>query len=134
MQAKGEFQVNLKPMGCYAKGQNGINLGRMAIDKTFAGELSGTSKGEMLSAMTQSKGSAGYVAIEQVSGELAGRQGSFVLQHYGTMHQANQHLILEVVPASGTDELLGLTGSMSIRIENGRHFYQFDYQLPPEQG
>jgi hypothetical protein len=101
----------------------------MSIDKSFVGDLKGTSKGEMLRAMTPVKGSAGYVAIEQVVGELNEKKGSFVLQHFGMMNQGSDRLILEVVPDSGTDELSGISGSMSITIDNGQHFYDFDYRL-----
>lgn len=130
MQATGSFDVSLKPMSTYAQGQQGMKLGRMAIDKTFSGDLSGSSKGEMLSAMTPVQGSAGYVAIEQVTGSLGGRAGSFVLQHFGMMHEGAQRLLLEVVPGTGTGELQGISGVMSIQIEAGKHFYLFDYQLP----
>ncbi len=125
----GEFNVNLAPREGYASGQNGINLGRMSIDKTFNGALSATSQGEMLSAMTPTQGSAGYVAIEQVIGELDGKKGSFVLQHFGTMDKGQDSLILNVIPDSGTNELEGLTGSMKIRIEQGIHYYDFEYTL-----
>lgn len=125
----GEFTVALAPIEGYAKGQQGINLGRMSIDKTFKGDLNATSQGEMLSAMTPTQGSAGYVAIEQVIGELEGKQGSFVLQHFGTMNKGQDSLILNVIPDSGTNELKGLTGSMKIRIEQGIHYYDFDYRL-----
>ncbi|MDF2177245.1 DUF3224 domain-containing protein [Aliiglaciecola sp. CAU 1673] len=130
MHATGSFEVSLKPMSAYAQGQQGMKLGRMSIDKTFSGDLSATSKGEMLSAMTPVPGSAGYVAIEQVSGSLAGKSGTFVLQHFGMMHEGAQRLVLEVVPGTGTGELQGISGLMSIQIEAGKHFYQFDYQLP----
>ncbi len=129
MKVSGEFEVNLKPLDTYTQGSDGINLGRMSIDKTFSGELEATSKGEMLSAMTTVKGSAGYVAIEQVSGSLAGKNGSFVLQHFGTMNHGKDRLILEVVPDSGTGQLSGLSGKMSIKIEDGKHFYEFEYEL-----
>jgi len=125
----GEFSVKLNPIEGYAKGIDGINLGRMSIDKTFSGELEASSTGEMLSAMTATQGSAGYVAIEQVVGTLAGKQGSFVLQHFGTMDKGQDSLILNVIPDSGTDELEGLAGSMKIRIENGVHHYDFQYTL-----
>ncbi|MBH0047185.1 DUF3224 domain-containing protein [Pseudoalteromonas sp. NZS11_1] len=125
----GEFTVALAPIEGYAKGQQGINLGRMSIDKTFTGALNATSQGEMLSAMTPTQGSAGYVAIEQVIGTLEGKQGSFVLQHFGTMDKGHDSLILTVIPDSGTNELKGLTGSMKIRIEQGIHYYDFDYRL-----
>lgn len=125
----GEFNVKLNPIEGYAKGIDGVNLGRMSIDKTFTGELEATSTGEMLSAMTATQGSAGYVAIEQVVGTLAGKQGSFVLQHFGTMDKGQDRLILEVVPDSGNNELTGLSGKMAIRIEASIHFYDFEYQL-----
>ena len=129
MKVSGEFEVHMKPLDTYANGSEGIDLGRMSIDKTFKGDLSATSKGEMLSAMTAIKGSAGYVAIEQVHGNLAGITGSFVLQHFGTMNRGQDRLILEVVPDSGTGELAGLSGKMSIKIKDGNHFYEFDYEL-----
>jgi|TARA_B110000003_G_scaffold255190_1_gene271763 hypothetical protein len=125
----GQFTVALAPLDGYAKGQNGINLGRMSIDKTFTGKLNASSQGEMLSAMTPVQGSAGYVAIEQVIGELEGKKGSFVLQHFGTMDKGQDSLILTVISDSGTDELEGLAGSMKIRIENGVHYYDFQYTL-----
>lgn len=125
----GQFTVALAPLDGYAKGQNGINLGRMSIDKTFKGALNASSQGEMLSAMTPVQGSAGYVAIEQVIGELEGKKGSFVLQHFGTMDKGQDSLTLTVISDSGTDELEGLAGSMKIRIENGVHYYDFQYTL-----
>jgi hypothetical protein len=125
----GTFEVAMKPLETYATGSDGVTLGRMSIDKTFSGGLSAVSKGEMLSARTPVPGSAGYVAIEQVTGELEGKRGSFVLQHYGLMSAGNSLLTLEVVPGSGTGELTGLTGKMNIRIENGQHYYDFEYEI-----
>ena len=129
MQAKGEFEVNLQPLDAYITGEDEINLGRMSIDKIFSGDLAANSKGEMLSAMTAVKGSAGYVAIEQVKGSLSGKDGSFVLQHFATMSHGKNRLVLEVVPDSGAGELIGLSGKMSIKIENGKHYYEFDYEF-----
>jgi hypothetical protein len=129
MKVSGEFEVQLKPLNGYYQGSDGINLGSMSIDKTFKGELSASSKGEMLTAMTAVKGSAGYVAVEQVFGNLAGKTGSFVLQHFGIMNRGQDRLILEVVPDSGTGELNGLSGKMSIEIKDGKHFYELDYEL-----
>jgi hypothetical protein len=129
MKVSGSFIVKLQPLPTSATAESGNTLGRMSIDKTFSGALSATSKGEMLSALTAVKGSAGYVAIEQVSGSLDGKTGSFVLQHFGIMHNGTQRLVLEVVPASGSGELAGISGKMAIRIEDGQHYYDFDYQL-----
>lgn len=129
MKITGEFQVKLQPMDFYAKGTEGINLGRMSIDKIFSGPLEATSNGEMLTALTATQGSAGYVAIEQVVGLLSGKKGSFVLQHFGTMNRGKDRLVLEVVPDSGTGELIGLAGKMLIKIDNGKHGYEFDYEL-----
>jgi hypothetical protein len=130
MKISGRFTPTLSPLETYAGGKHEIKLGRMSIDKKYEGELDATSRGEMLSAMTSVKGSAGYVAIEQVEGTLSGKRGSFVLQHYGTMDKGKDRLILEVVPDSGTGELTGLTGSMAIIIDDKKHFYEFEYSLP----
>jgi hypothetical protein len=129
MKISGKFDVKLSPLDFYAKGQDGINLGRMSIDKTFHGELEASSQGEMLSAMTPTQGSAGYVAIEQVIGSLSGLHGSFVLQHFGTMNKGKDRLILDVIPDSGSGELSGLTGEMIIKVEEGQHYYHFEYEL-----
>ena len=129
MKISGEFEVNLQPINSHAKGTDNITLGRMSIAKTFTGELTATSQGEMLSAITPTQGSAGYVAIEQVTGTVSGKQGSFVLQHFGLMNKGESSLVVTVVPDSGTGELTGLTGSMEINIENGTHYYVFDYDL-----
>ena len=129
MKISGKFDVSLNPMDTYATSVDSSQLCRMSIDKQFHGDLSAESKGEMLSVLTQVQGSAGYVAIEQVVGTLVGKQGSFVLQHYGVMADGTDRLILEVVPNSATNELIGLSGTMAIRIENGQHFYDFDFTL-----
>ena len=126
--ARGAFDVKLTPLESSA----GKELGRMSIDKTFHGELDATSKGEMLAAMTPVKGAAGYVAIEKVTGKLAGRDGTFVLQHLGTMTRGEGKLTVTVVPDSGTGQLVGLSGTMSIEITEGKHFYHFEYSLPAE--
>lgn len=129
MQANGPFEVKLTPQPA-APGIESANLGRMTIDKQFQGDLEATSLGEMLSAMGQVQGSAGYVAIERVTGSLHGKQGSFVLQHYGIMDRGAPQMTITVVPDSGTDGLAGLSGSMQIQIEDGKHSYTFDYSLP----
>ena len=127
--ASGTFDVKLTPQSpdAYA---DGASLGRLTIDKQFHGDLEATSKGQMLSAITPVKGSAGYVAIERVSGTLAGRRGTFVLQHTGTMGHGTQHLMVTVVPDSGTEELAGISGTMKIDNSGGRHAYEFAYTLP----
>ena len=126
--ARGEFVVTITPQST-DEVTGASTLARLAIDKQFSGDLIGVSKGEMLSAGTPVKGSAGYVAIERVSGALHGRTGTFVLQHSGTMTRGSPELIVSVVPDSGSGELTGLTGTMRIIIEGKRHFYEFDYAL-----
>ena len=127
--ATGTFEVKLTPQPSGDAG-DGASLGRMAIDKQFRGDLEGTSVGEMLSALTHVKGSAGYVAIERVTGTLQGRRGTFVLQHSGTMTRGAPQLVITVVPDSATGALTGLAGTMTIDIANGAHSYAFDYSLP----
>jgi len=127
MHATGSFEVKLNPLETYTKA---ATLGRMSLDKQFRGALEATSEGEMLSAATAVKGSAGYVAIEHVNGTLDGRSGTFILQHRGTMTRGAPQLIITVVPDSGTGELTGLTGKMTINIVDKNHFYDFEYDLP----
>ncbi len=129
MKITGKFDAVLNPLDSHHQGIDGINLGRMSIDKTFNGDLDATSKGEMLSAMTPVEGSAGYVALEQVKGTLGGRTGSFVLQHFGMMDKGTDSLTLKVVPDSGTNQLIGLTGDMTIDVVDSQHYYKFDYEL-----
>lgn len=126
--ATGSFDVTITPAA--DDKAEGSTLGRASLEKQLHGDLSGTSKGEMLTALTSVKGSAGYVAIERVTGALHGRTGTFVLQHSGTMTRGAQQLSLTVVPDSGTGELVGLSGTMKIVIADGRHSYEFDYTLP----
>lgn len=129
MKVKGTFEVKMQPLDYSGQARDGVQLGRLSVDKMFHGDLEATSKGEMLSAMTPTKGSAGYVVIEQTSGTLNGKKGSFVLQHFGIMKRGEPRLILEVVPDSGTDELTGLSGTMEIIVKDGKHFYELDYEL-----
>jgi uncharacterized Ntn-hydrolase superfamily protein len=126
--ARGTFDVKLNPLPAYDTA-GGSPLGRMSIDKQFHGDFEATSKGEMLTAGTGVNGSAGYVAIERVTGTLQGRSGSFILQHNGTMTRGEPQLTITVVPDSGTGQLAGLAGRMSITIADGKHSYDFDYTL-----
>jgi Protein of unknown function (DUF3224) len=126
--ATGTFEVKLSPLTLNNDSAD-ASLGRLDIDKQFFGDLAATSRGEMLSAGTAVKGSAGYVAIERVSGTLQDCTGSFVLQHTGTMNRGEPKLEITVVPDSGTDELTGLSGTMTINNTDGVHSYLFDYTL-----
>jgi hypothetical protein len=129
IRASGTFEVKITPQKPDNKEAEGAKLGRMSIDKKFSGSLDATSQGEMLSAMTDVKGSAGYVALERVSGTLHGRKGTFVLQHSGTMTRGAAELSVTVVPDSGTGDLAGLAGKMTIKIDAGKHVYELDYTL-----
>jgi len=127
--AKGTFTVKLLPL--IFEGQpEGSKLGRMSIDKEITGDLVAATKGQMLSAFGEVKGSAGYVAMERVEGALHGRKGGFILQHSGAMNQEALSLLVTVVPDSGTGELVGLAGEFKIIIAEGRHSYEFIYTLP----
>lgn len=123
--ASGPFEVKLTPQS-----SGDESIGRLMIDKQFHGDLEATSRGEMLAAGTETNGSAGYVALEKVTGKLNGHAGSFVLQHSGTMTRGDGNLSVTVVPDSGTGDLVGLSGSMNIIITDGKHAYEFDYTIP----
>jgi hypothetical protein len=129
MHAHGAFEVSLTPQKADNKPAENAGIGRMAIAKTFTGDLEAASEGEMLSAMS-AKDSGVYVAIERVTGRLGGRSGAFVLQHCGIMTRGAPQLSVTVVPESGTDGLQGISGSMAIKIDNGKHTYEFAYALP----
>ncbi len=122
MQATGHFTVKIEPQ------QDAIAAGRMTLDKVFTGGLDGASKGQMLSAMGSVKGSGAYVAVETFSGTLDGRLGTFALYHSGTMQGGTTSLSVTVVPDSGTGELVGLAGTMTIDPAAG-HAYTFTYTL-----
>ncbi|MGE0863948.1 MAG: DUF3224 domain-containing protein [Vicinamibacterales bacterium] len=129
LRASGTFEVKLAPVGNDSTPE-GPNLGRMSIDKTFKGDLDGVSKGEMITAAGITvKESAAYSAVERVTGTLAGKKGSFALQHTGVMDRGKPSLNITVVPDSGTGELVGLSGKMDIIIEGKQHSYVFEYAI-----
>lgn len=122
--ARGAFEVRLTPLG-----EPGEPVGTMSIAKTFRGDLDGTSVGQMLAVHTAEPGSAGYVAMERVTGTLADRSGTFALQHSGIMNKGASSLSVTVVPGSGTEGLAGLSGTMDIKVDDGRHEYAFRFAL-----
>lgn len=124
--ATGTFEVKMTPADDKSDDKT---LGRMTIAKEWHGDLEGTSTGQMLTGGDVTKGSAGYVAIEKFTGTVKGRKGSFILQHSGTMTRGEGQLTITVVPDSGTDQLTGIGGKLGIKIENGKHSYEFDYSL-----
>jgi hypothetical protein len=130
--AAGTFDVKVEGQGDADKA-DGSTLGRYSLDKQYHGDLEGTAKGTMLTAGTEVKGSAGYVAIERVTGTLKGRSGSFVLQHSASMTRGEPQLSITVVPDSGSGQLVGIAGKMNIIIAAGKHSYEFDYTLPATQ-
>lgn len=129
MHATGTFEVTLTPQPTTEIEQE--KVGRLLLEKTFHGDLDGSSVGYMLSIGTETPGSAGYVAMESVQGTLQGRTGSFALQHTGTMNRGTPQLSVTVVPDSGTDQLVGLVGTLTIDRSEGKHTYVFSYDLTP---
>jgi hypothetical protein len=127
--ATGSFDVKVNPLPAYDTAA-GSPLVRFSIDKQFSGDLAATSIGEMLAAGTAAHGSGVYVAVERVTGTLAGRLGSFVLHHTGIMNRGVSSLTVTVAPDSATDQLVGLSGTMEIIIADGKHSYDFSYALP----
>ena len=129
LHAEGTFDVKNAQLSA-DDATTGTAIGRFALDKHFHGDMEAVSKGEMLGAGNPATGTAGYVAIEQVTGTLHGRSGSFALQHFGTMIENKFELIVRVVPGSGSGELTGISGDMTITPVNGKHSWKFDYDLP----
>ena len=126
--ASGPFEVTMTPAGPSDK--DGVTrTARMLLDKRYAGALAAEGKGQMLSAVTDTEGSAAYVAIERITGTVHGKSGSFVIQHSGTMRAGERQLAIRIVPDSGTCELAGISGTMAIRMEGSKHFYDLDYTL-----
>ena len=133
--ASGAFDVQMQPQPAADEtltpgATPGVTFGRLLLSKTYHGDLQATASGQMLSAVTPTAGSAGYVAIEHVTGTLHGRAGSFVLQHSGLMNRGDKQLSISVVPDSGSGELAGLQGRLDIRMTEGKHFYELVYTLP----
>ena len=126
--ASGTFAVKMTQHSPDDKAE-GATVDRFSLNKTFQGDLEGTSKGDMLAVSTPVQGSAGYVAMEQVTGTLNGRTGTFALQHTGTMNRGAPQLSVTVVPDSGTGQLVGLAGKMEIKIADGKHFYDFVFTV-----
>ena len=128
--AKGTFEVKMIPLAA-EEGIGDPTIGRLAMDKTWSGDLTGTSKGQMLGAQSETeKGSGGYVAMERISGTLNGKKGSFSLQHHGTMSGGKFDLSVYVVPGSGTGDLTGIFGTLKILIADSKHLYELEYSLP----
>lgn len=130
--ATGTFDVNVTPQPAENDALKSAKLDRALLEKQFHGDLEATSTGELLGTFTEVKGSAGYVAIERVTGTLKGRKGTFALIHKGTMNRGAMESDITVVPDSGTEDLKGLNGSMKIIIEGGKHSYEFDYSMAAE--
>ena len=126
--ATGTFEVQMKPLEQTEPAPGG-SLGRLSLDKQFHGDLEATGQGQMLTAMSDVQGSAAYVAIERVTGTLHGRTGSFALHHRGIMNRGAPSLEISIVPDTGTGDLKGITGTLKIRIEDKKHFYDLEYSF-----
>jgi hypothetical protein len=127
--ARGRFEVKVTPVEASEEAK-AAGILRMTLAKVLEGDLVGTSRGEMFAFRTSVEGSGGYVAMERIEGTLAGKKGSFVMQHDGRMERGARSLSVVVVPDSGTGELTGLSGTLDIIITDGEHTYDFVYTLP----
>lgn len=129
-QATGTFEVKVQPLPEDEK-VPGVKVGRLSIDKEWTGDIVGTSKGEMMTGETQVKGSGGYVAIEVMTVAVKGRRGTFTLMHHATMkNEGDFKILISVIPDSGTGDLTGLSGTLTLDLSGGKHAYRFDYTLP----
>ena len=126
--ARGTFEVNMEPEPPFLE-QDGVTLNRNVVRKEFSGDMAGTSEAQMLAAFTATPGSAGYVAIEHFTGSVAGKSGSFVLQHSGVMDKGDAQLTVTIVPDSGSGALAGISGTMTLDNDEGRHSYVLEYEI-----
>jgi len=126
---RGALAVTMIPQNANVR-EGCAETGQLLLEKQYSGDLAGVGTGQMLTAMTDTKGSGAYVAIERITGSLKGKQGSFVLQHTGCMSRSVDELSIRIVPDSGSGELAGITGAMTISTESGQHFYHLHYGLP----
>jgi hypothetical protein len=128
--AKGTFEVKVTPLAA----EDNIGdptIGRLALDKTWLGDIAGTSKGQMLGSQSETeKGSGGYVAMERFTGTVQGKKGSFSLQHHGTMGGGKFEINVSVVPGTGAGDLAGISGTLKIIIDGSKHLYELEYSLP----
>lgn len=130
MHASGAFDVKIEPQKTDNPPAQAAGLARLSLDKQYHGALAAAGQGEMLASGDASQSGA-YVAIEKVTGSLHDRRGSFVLVHSAVMNRGvPENWSVAVVPDSGTELLAGLSGTMKITIENGKHFYDLSYTLP----
>lgn len=129
-QASGEFKIQMEPQAPANKGHNNIKNGRLTFRKAYSGPLEAIGLGEMLSVQCGDEGHAGYVAVEQIKGELEGRKGSFAIQHFGIKTPEDSELRIDILPGSGADGLAGISGKMVIRTEGRQHFYDIHYSIP----
>jgi hypothetical protein len=127
---KGRFEIKATPLTS-DDAEKRIGATRMVFEKRFMGALEATSTVSMLGLMKKELGSGCYVALELVEGSLGGRRGTSCLQHSSTMNRGKPAQTILVVPDSGTNELVGLSGAMTIDIVNGEHFFTFQYSLTP---
>ncbi len=126
---QGPLEVNIEAEPPYLE-DGGTRLNRNAVTKTFSGDMVGTSEAQMITAFTDTPGSAGYVAIEHFTGSVGGKSGSFVLQHSGVMDKGTPQLTVFILPDSGSGELSGISGTLEIGNDEGKHSYSLDYELP----
>lgn len=131
MTARGTFDVKVVPQP--PDDAAGGPFSRMFLDKQFHGDLTASSRGQMMGAGSPQKGVGGYVALELVTGTLNGQRGSFALQHNGTLANGVATMNVTVVPGSGTDQLTGIAGKMTIIVENGKHSYALEYTVADVQ-
>ena len=114
----------------YSEGPDQPKLTRASVTKTFTGDLSGEGHVEYLM-MYASDGSATFVGLERITGELAGKAGSFVLQRTGVFENGVAKETYSVVSGSGTGALRGLRGQGTSAVGHGmEHPFAMSYELP----
>ncbi len=116
-----------------AGGPGGPTLSHATVLKRFGGDLVAESEARLLMCqadVADIAAGAGYIAREVVRGALGGREGTFVMQHWGLSASGHEQTGGQIVPGSATGDLEGLTGSVKIAVDGGSHTLTIDYDLP----
>jgi hypothetical protein len=113
----------------YQELEGGGKLTQAKVSQAYQGAISGEGLVEFLMAHAPN-GTASFVGMELVKGSVAGKSGSFVIQHVGTFDSGGARSEWSIVPNLGTGELSGIVGKGSYIATSESVPVFFSYELP----